>query len=200
MVPQPVQRKRPLGLALFLTIAGTVGFVAAFALTLDKIAVLENPRAALGCNLSLLVQCGANLNSAQGSVFGFPNPLIGIAAFAIVVAVGVGLLAGAHFARWFWLLLNLGMLGGFAFVGWLIGQSIFVLGTLCPWCILVWSVVIPLFLAVTLHNVRAGNIPLPRGLRRMIGGAYSWVPFITLLCYLAVAVMAQVRLDVVRFL
>ena len=199
-VPQSLQSKTPVGLAIFLTVAGVLGFVAAFSLTLDKLAVLEKPGAALGCNFSLIVQCGKNLDSAQGSIFGFPNPLIGIGAFAMVFAVGVTLLAGARPARWFWLLFNLGMLAGLAFTGWLIGQSIFVLGTLCPWCLLVWCVVIPLFLAVTLHNVRAGNIPLPRRVRRALSAAYSWVPFITLLCYLAVAVMAQVRLDVIRFL
>ena len=39
---------------------------------------------------------------------------------------------------------------------WLIGQSIFVLGTLCPWCMLVWLVTIPLFWVVTLRNAREG--------------------------------------------
>lgn len=192
--------KRPLGLAAFLTIAGFIGFVAAFALTLDKIAVLETPGTSLDCNFSLIVQCGANLNSAQGAVFGFPNPLIGIAAFAIVITVGVAVLAGAIFARWFWLLFNLGLAGALYFVGWLIGQSIFVLGTLCPWCMVVWTVVIPLFFAVTLYNVRSGSLPLPRSLRRVVGGAYSWIPFISLLCYLAVAIIAQGRLNVLQFL
>ena len=177
-------------------ITGVSGLVAAFALTLDKIAILQNPDAALGCNFSVLVQCGANLDSPEGAVFGFPNPLIGIAGYAIVTVVGMAVLAGARFANWFWALFNLGLLFAIGFVAWLITQSLFVLGTLCPWCMLVWAVTIPLSLAVTVQNVRAGVLPLPRGPRRAIGAAYGWLPFITLLCYLVIAVVAQVRLDV----
>src|SRR5690606_32922238 len=132
------------------------GWYASFALTIDKFLLLENPTADLDCNFSLLVQCGANLNSWQGAVFGFPNPLIGLGGFVAPIAVGVGLLAGARFARWFWIAFNVGVLGALAFVIWLIGQSIFVLGTLCPWCMLVWSVTIPMFWAVTLRNLAEG--------------------------------------------
>ena len=64
--------------------------------------------------------------------------------------VGVAILAGARFARWFWWLFELGVAGAFVFVIWLIGQSIFVLGTLCPWCMVTWVVTIPTFYAVTL--------------------------------------------------
>ena len=41
---------------------------------------------------------------------------------------------------------------------WLIGQSIFDLGTLCPWCMIVWVVTIPLFLAVTFRNLARGRL------------------------------------------
>ena len=84
------------------------------------------------------MQCGTNLNSPQGAVFGFPNPLLGLGGFVAPIAVGVGLLAGARFARWYWWLFNLGLAGALAFVIWLIGQSFWILGVLCPWCTLVW--------------------------------------------------------------
>ena len=45
--------QRSLGLPLSLLSLGVVGFVAAFALTLDKFALLENPDAQLGCNFSV---------------------------------------------------------------------------------------------------------------------------------------------------
>ena len=190
--------RRPIGLAVLVIVTGALGFIAAFALTVEKFVLLENPSAPLGCDFSPFVQCSSNLASTEGAVFGFPNPLLGIAGYAIVVVVGVGVLAGARFARWFWLVFNLGLLGAIGFVGWLIRVSVFELGTLCPWCMLVWAVTIPLFLAVTLYNVRSGSIPLPARARRVIGNAYSWLPFITLLCYILVAVIAQVQLDVLR--
>lgn len=198
-VPSP-QRKHPTGLALFLGVAGVVGFLAAWALTLDKFEILRNPDIKLNCDFSVIVACGPNLESWQGAVFGFPNPLIGIAGFVAPIAVAAGILAGARFSRWFWLLFNLGIVGAFAFVCWLIGQSIFVLGTLCPWCMVVWSVTIPLFWAVTLYNLKAGNIPVGAAARRFFAAAYGWTPLITLLSYVAVAVLAQLRLDVVGLL
>ena len=177
---------------------GVLGWWAAFSLTLDKFAVLADPNADLDCNLSVLVQCGANLDSPQGSAFGFPNPLLGLGGFVAPIAVGVGLLAGARFANWFWALFNLGVAGALAFVVWLIAQSIFVLGTLCPWCMLVWLVTIPLFWVVTLRNAAEGVFG--DGMRRAGRAVLPWVVPITVLCYLVVALLAQVQLDVWRSL
>jgi len=192
--------RRPIGLALLLVVAGAAGLLAAFALTVDKFEALENPGAALSCDFSVLVQCSTNLASAQGAVFGFPNPLIGLVGFGLMITVGVGILAGARFTRWFWVLLQLGLTAAMAFVAWLIGQSVYVLGTLCPWCLVVWAAVIPMFLAVTLHNVRSGALGVRGRVRRVLGGAYAWVPFLTLLAYILVAVLAQFRLDLLRHL
>jgi uncharacterized membrane protein len=188
-------------LALFLIVAGVVGWISAFALTLDKFALLENPNAVLNCNISPLVQCGANLNSPEGAVFfDVPNPLWGLGGFVAPIAVGVAVLAGARFARWFWIAFNLGVAGGMAFVIWLIAQSIFKLGTLCPWCMAVWSVTIPMFLAVTLFSLKSGVIPVGARGRRFFEGAYGWIPAITVACYVVIAVMAQFRLDLLNSL
>ncbi len=190
---------QPYGLAVFLIVAGALGWLASFALTLEKFHLLDEPDAVLSCDFSLVVQCGANLASAQGAAFGFPNPLIGLGGFVAPIAVGVGLLAGARFANWLWILFDLGIAGALAFVIWLIGQSIFVLGTLCPWCMLVWAVTIPLFWAVTLHILATGKLPVPARARRFFAVAYTWVPAITLVSYLVVAVIAQARLNVLAF-
>ncbi|GAB3034716.1 vitamin K epoxide reductase family protein [Parafrigoribacterium mesophilum] len=198
-MPTP-QRQRPLGLAIFLVVSGIIGFLAAWALTLDKFKLLADPGASLGCNINPTVQCGKNLTAWQGSVFGFPNPLLGIAGFVVPILVGVSILAGARFARWFWILFNLGVVGAFGLVCWFITQSLLVLGTLCPWCLVVWSVTIPLFWAVTLYNLKSGNIPVGTGARRFFTAAYTWVPLITLLSYVVVAAIAQVRLDVIGLL
>jgi uncharacterized membrane protein len=188
--------RRPTALAILLIVGGILGLLAAFALTLDKIALLQDPNFVPSCNISPLVTCGKNLGSTQGSAFGFPNPLLGLMGFPAPIAVGVGLLAGARFARWFWLLFNAGMLFALGFVIWLISVSIFQLGTLCPWCMLVWSAVIPMTFATTFYNVSAGNLPVGRPLRRVGAFLYGWTPLVSLLAYVAVAVLAQIRLDV----
>jgi uncharacterized membrane protein len=192
--PSETETRRPWALAVFLIVTGALGWWAAFSLTLDKFALLADPDADLSCNVSLLVQCGKNLSAWQGEVFGFPNPLIGLGGFVAPIAVGVALLAGARFARWFWIAFNIGLAGALAFVGWLIGQSIFVLGTLCPWCMLVWSVTIPLFWVVTLRNAREGVFgPRLTGAGRAL---MPWIVPITVACYVVIALLAQFRLDV----
>lgn len=190
--------RRPIALAVFLIVAGALGWWASFSLTIDKILVLQNPDADLDCNFSVLVQCGANLVSPQGSVFGFPNPLLGLGGFVAPIAVGVGLLAGARFARWFWIAFNVGIAGALAFVIWLISQSIFVLGTLCPWCMLVWSVTIPLFWIVTARNLAEGAFG---GALVGFGRALSsWAIPVTVISYAIVALIAQLRLDILQYL
>lgn len=177
----------------FLILAGAIGWWAAFSLVVEKIAVLEDPGHELGCDFSVLVQCGKNLGSWQGSVFGFPNPIIGVAAFVAPIAVGVGLLAGARFARWFWVAFHLGVTAGIAFVVWLIAQSIFSLGTLCPYCMVVWTVMIPLFWAVTSHVLAQGDYGVA-GVRLGVG-LRGWIIPLTLICYGLVVLLAQVQLN-----
>lgn len=193
--PTPTPRP-PIALAIFLIVAGALGWWAAFSLTIDKFLVLENPDAALDCNISLLVQCGLNLESWQGAVFGFPNPILGLGGFVAPIAVGVALLAGARFANWFWIAFNVGLAGAFAFVIWLISQSFFVIGTICPWCALVWTVTIPLFWTVTARNLAegvygTGAVGVGRFLR-------SWLIPIVVLCYAVVIFLAQLELGFVE--
>jgi len=192
MTEQPRSRA-PLAFALTLIVTGAVGWWAAFSLTLDKIAVLKHPDAVLDCNISVLVQCGKNLGSWQGSVLGFPNPIIGLAAWIAPIIVGVSLLAGARVARWYWILFNLGVAGAQLFVIWLIHESIFDLGTLCPWCMLTWSMVIPLFFTVTVRNAAAGVFG--ERLRRAGRAATPWLIPATVTAYAVVLIIAQLRLD-----
>jgi uncharacterized membrane protein len=190
-----VSKKPPIGLAIFLIIAGAIGLAAAFALTIDKFTMLEDPTAQLSCNFSVLVGCSTNLGSWQGAVFGFPNPLIGVIGWSVVITIGAAILAGASFRRWFWLGLNVGVTGALAFVIWLMGQSFFVLDVLCPWCMVTWVVTIPVFLAVTLYKLMTGIIPGPAGLRRVAAGLYSWLFVITIACYIVAATIAQLQMD-----
>ena len=193
-------RNRPIALAIFLIFAGLIGLWASFQLMIEKIHTLEDPGAVLSCDFSIVLQCAKNLDSAQGELFGFPNPILGLVGFMAPVVVGAAILAGARFNSWFWVTFNLGVAGAFTLCMWLAYQSIFNLSTLCPWCMVVWSVTIPMFWAVTLRNIAVGAIPAPRKLRKTAKAAYSWVPVITLLGYIIIAIVAQYRLDVLSYL
>lgn len=137
-----------------LTIGGLLGLAAASALTIEKIAVLKDPGHVPSCSIDPILSCGSVMRTPQAEVFGFPNPLLGIAGFAVVTTIGVVLLAGASLPRWFWLGLQGGVTLGVAFVHWLIFQSLYVIGALCPYCMVVWVVTIPIFWYTTLHVTR----------------------------------------------
>ena len=100
----------------------------------------------------------------QASAFGFPNPLIGIVAFTVVVVTGVLAVAKVRLPRWYWAGLAVGTLLGVVFVHWLIFQSLYRIGALCPYCMVVWAVTIPLLVVVSSIALR----PL-RGQRRCAG-------------------------------
>lgn len=188
--------QRPFAYAITLIVAGIVGWIAAFSLTVEKFALLADPTASLGCDYSILVQCRANLDSWQGSLFGFPNPILGLTGWVAPIVVGMALLAGARFDRWFRILFTIGVTAALALVIFLITTSIFELGTLCPWCMVTWVAAIPTFWMVVLGSLRDGTIPLPTRATAVFSSLYGWVPAITVLSYLAVAVIAQLRLDV----
>ncbi len=152
--------KITLGKALpyILLIGGIIGVLCAGILTVEKINLLKNPGIQLNCDLNPIVACGPVINTPQASAFGFANPVIGLVGFAVVVTIGAALLAGATFKRWFWLGLQAGTVFGIGFVTWLQYQSIFNIGALCPFCMVVWSVMIPIFWYTTLYNLREGRI------------------------------------------
>ena len=166
------------GFAWLLIVTGLMGLLAAFVITLDKTKILEAEAAGTtytpGCSLNPIISCGNIMESPQASAFGFSNPLLGLVAYAVVVAVGVTLLTGARFPRWYWLTFNAGCLFGIGFVTWLQYQSLYNIGALCLWCCLAWVATIFMFWYVTSHNVVQGYLPAPAGLRGFVE-EFPWV-------------------------
>lgn len=143
-------------LAWGLTAGGVVGFIAAAVLLVERIRLAQDSDYVPTCSLNPVLSCGSVMETAQASLLGFPNPIIGVAAFPVVVTTGVAVLAGARLARWYWLGLQVGVTAALAFVAWLAFQSIYRIGALCPYCMVVWAVVIPMFWYVTLRNLAGG--------------------------------------------
>lgn len=142
--------------AWLLVITGAAGLLAAWVITIDKFKLLEDPNFTPGCSLNPVVSCGNIMKSDQASAFGFPNPMLGLVAYGIVIAVGMSLLAGARFRRWYWLTFNAGTLFGVGFCMWLMFQSLYRINALCLWCSLAWVATIFMFWYLTSHNIRRG--------------------------------------------
>lgn len=144
------------GLGALLVLTGGLGLAAAGALAVDKYRLLEDPAYSPSCDLSPVLSCGSVMVTEQASVLGFPNPLIGVAAFPVVLTLGVLLLARVPLPRWVLGGLALGSALGLAFVHWLAFQSLYRIGALCPWCMVVWAVVLPTAVWTALAWWRSG--------------------------------------------
>ena len=168
-------------------VGGLVGLAAAFTLLVEKLALIKDPSYVPSCSINPILSCGSIMQTAQAEAFGFPNPILGVAGFAIVTTVGMGLLAGARYRRWFWLGLQAGTTFGVVFVHWLIFQSLYRIDALCPYCMVVWVVTIPLFWYTTLHNVRAGNLGGHAPPRRVADAAWRYHGALLTAWYLLIA-------------
>lgn len=189
------QRTRPIGFGIWLIIASVIGWWAAFQLTIDKFIQLANPDADLNCNVSVMIQCGKNLSSWQGEAFGFANPIMGLTGWMAPLVVGVAVLAGVKFPRWFWAVFGAGITFAFGFICWLIWQSLYAtnLGFLCPFCMLTWSVTIPTFIATMVHLFRNGTFTRSEKVMARADRLMIWVPLASILAYAVVIAMIQLR-------
>lgn len=178
-------RNKPLGLLMVIT--GAIAWIASGILALEKLEALRDPNHVTSCDINPWISCGDVMKTWQSSLFGFPNMFIGIVAFAVIITTGMALLSGAVFARWYWIGLQTGVTLGMVFVGWLWSQALYTIGILCPYCMIVWAMMIPLFVWVTIRNITSGVIRLPARATRLIGET-GWM----LVALLYVAVIASI--------
>jgi uncharacterized membrane protein len=135
--------------AIWVLIAGVLGLAASLTLTIEKIEILIDPDYVPSCSLNPVLSCGSVMVTPQASAFGFPNSLMGIVAFSVVLVTGVLAITKVDLPRWYWVGLAIGSLLGTVFVHWLAWQSLYSIGALCPYCMVVWAVTIPLLIVAT---------------------------------------------------
>lgn len=174
--------------AWWVLIAGVIGLTSALTLTIEKIEILINPAYVPSCSINPVLSCGSVMITPQASVFGFPNPLLGIVGFAVVVVTGVLAVARVSLPRWYWAGLAAGALLGTVFVHWLIFQSLYRIGALCPYCMVVWSVTIPLLVVAT--SIAAQP---QRSANALVRGLYTWRWSLVALWFTAVVLMILER-------
>ena len=160
--------------AWILVVCGLIGLVAAIELIIQKISVLSDPDFIPNCDINPVLSCGSVINTEQASLFGFPNPVLGVIGFTVVIMFGALLFTGLELPRSMWLGLNIGALAGMTFVVWLVIQSLYVIGALCPWCMVVWAIMIPIFWQVTTDNLASGRLNLGKSLSEVIV-ALKWI-------------------------
>lgn len=173
--------------AWWVLIAGVVGLVASSTLLIEKVEMLKNGAYVPSCSINPVLSCGSVMVTPQASVLGPPNPLYGVIAFTLVLVTGLLVVVGVRLPRWYWIGLMAGTAMGAAFVHWLIFQTLYRIGALCPYCMVVWAVTIPLLVVVSSIALRplAGN-PVARVL-------HHWRWPLVVLWFTAVLLLILVR-------
>ena len=82
--------------------ASLSGLIASFILTIDKFKVLKDAGYTPSCNINATLNCKSVMLSKQAEVFGFPNSIIGIGAFSIMLTIAVLLFLDLLFLKYFY--------------------------------------------------------------------------------------------------
>ena len=145
--------------AWWILIAGVIGLLSSADLLVEKIAMLKDPAYVPSCSINPVMACGSVITTPQASVFGPPNPLFGLVGFCVVIVTGVLAIAKVGLPRWYWIGLTIGTGLAVVFVHWLKYETLYDIGALCPYCMVVWAVTIPLFAVLAPIALRplAGN-------------------------------------------
>ena len=147
----------PYAIGWILSGAGVLGLIASLILTIEKFRLLSDPSYRPSCSINPVLSCGSVMSSPQASVFGFPNSILGVVAFTVLLTTGiVTLSAKSELPQWYWRSLVIGLFAGAVLVHWLIFQSLYRIQALCPYCMLVWVVTMTALWYVTLF-LGAGN-------------------------------------------
>lgn len=148
-------------------VSACLSLLASFVLSVDAIALARDPAAHLACNINQAISCGTVGASWQASLLGFPNAFLGLVCEPVVITIAVASLAGVKFPRGFMLAAQIVYTIGVIFAYWLFFQAMFVIGALCPWCLLVTLSTTLVFASLTHVNIRDNNLFLPpRALER----------------------------------
>lgn len=153
-------------------IGAVLSLTAAFVLSVESIEIAKNPHAQLSCSVNLVVNCATVAAHPTATMFGFPNSFLGLITEPVVVTVAIAGLAGIAFPRKFMFAAQIFYTLGFLFALYLLYVSMFMIGALCPWCLLVTLTTIMVWFAITRYNLRHDNLYLPKHFSKRV---HAWL-------------------------
>jgi len=178
------------GSAMVLIISGLIGLGATLVLTYERIQLWIDPDYLTSCDINVWVSCGTVMQSWQAALFGFPNQFIGIIGFTVVATIGLAMFGGARFANWWWHATSIGLGLAMVFCLWLWIQAVYVINTLCLYCMVIWAVTIPAAVLIFARNIARDLIKVtPR--TKMIVVTAAWPTIILLYVVIAASILLR---------
>ena len=175
---------------------GAVGsLIASFVLSVEAVELARNPDAVLACSINVVLNCATVGIHPSAHLLGFPNSFLGLMAEPVVITVAIAGLAGVKFPRKFMFAAQIVYTIGFLFALWLFGTSYFVIGALCPWCLLVTATTTFVWFAITRYNIRENNLFLPnkvqKKLHRFVERDYDKLVMWGLIVFIVAAILVK---------
>jgi uncharacterized membrane protein len=130
-------------------VSSFLSLVAALVLAIDAVKLAAQPTGALSCDINAVLSCGTVAKAWQSQLLGFPNSFIGLMTEPVVITVAIAGLGLVTFPRWFMRAAHIVYGAGLIFALWLLSQSLFVINSLCPWCLLVTGSTITVFSTIS---------------------------------------------------
>lgn len=153
-------------------VGSILSLLASFVLSVEAVELAKNPNAALSCSVNLVLNCATVGLHPTSQLFGFPNPFLGLMAESVVITVAIAGLAGVKFPRLFMFVAQIFYTLGLIFALTLLYISMFIIGALCPWCLLVTLTTILVWFAITRYNIRENNLYLSKNVSKQ---ARNWL-------------------------
>lgn len=151
-------------------VGAALSLLASFVLSVEAVTLAANPDAVLSCSINVLINCATVSLHPSAYLFGFPNSFLGLIAEPVVITVAIAGLAGVKFPKLFMFFAQIGYSLGLIFAMYLLYTSYFVIGALCPWCLLVSLTTTMVWFAMTRYNIRENNLFLPPKIQKSLLG------------------------------
>jgi len=176
-------------------IGAALSLLAAFVLSVESYHLAKNPNAQLSCSVNVVVNCATVAKHPSANMLGFPNSFFGMVAEPVVITVAILGLAGIRFPRKFMFAAQIGYTLGLLYALYLLSISYFVIGALCPWCLLVTLTTILVWFAITRYNIREKNLYLPASLQKFLEQAlrkdYDKLAMFSFIALIVVAIVIK---------
>ena len=152
-------------------VGSIASLIASFVLSVEAVELARDPEVVLACSVNIILNCATVGLHESAYLFGFPNSFLGMIAEPVVITVAIAGLAGVKFPKLFMAVAQVFYTLGFIFALYLLSVSYFVIGALCPWCLLVTLTTTLVWFAITRYNIREDNLYLPRNIQNKL---HSW--------------------------
>jgi uncharacterized membrane protein len=179
-------------LVLIICFFAITGFFASFDLSLEKIALVQDPSHVASCSLNEVFNCTTVMKTKYAQMFGFPNSFIGVAGYPMAFITGLFFIQSTKNGKFItWLTTSLTFLAFCISYYWLY-LSAYVIGVFCPWCLISTTSATCIFFAIITLHLYENNFDLSSKkhdlIKRKIDG--QWNVGFVIIWFIAVACFA----------